>query len=213
MKQVVNKKNNLIIPDTGPQEPQMMPVPQPPMPLSVTLEDSLLSAGLFYLDGEFRNEKIIPICKSITALNMLPESQQPEVITLMINSPGGEVASCFQLLDTMKASRIPVSTVAMGLAASCGIVTLLSGARGLRYASSTAMIMSHQFSAGSGGKFHELMASSAHFEVLNSQMVDIYKKHTKKSEAYIKKNLLGPTDVWMDAETALSHGIIDGIMV
>ena len=64
----------------------------------------------------------MPLVKRIMQWNMLPESEAPDAIKLYINSPGGAVHSAFHLIDMMKQSRIPVHTIAMGLAASCDVL-------------------------------------------------------------------------------------------
>lgn len=171
----------------------------------------LTEHGILLLTREFNQENIMPLVARIMEWNLLPKELRPEYITLIINSPGGSVHSAFHLIDVMKSSQIPVHTFAMGLAASCGVLTLMAGEKGHRYATPNTSIMSHQYAWGSGGKEHELYAINKEFELSSGRMVDHYKKCTKKSEKYIRKHLLGPSDVWMSAEEAMAHGIIDGV--
>ena len=74
------------------------------------------------LTEKFDQENIMPLVKQILEWNMMTEDKAPEHIKLYINSPGGSVHSAFHLIDTIKMSRIPVHTIAMGLAASCGVL-------------------------------------------------------------------------------------------
>lgn len=115
----------------------------------------------------------------------------------------------YPLVNTIKMSEIPVVTVADGLAASCGCLLLMAGDK--RVALSNASIMSHTYSWGSTGKEGELYAKIAEFENSSKRMMAFYKKHTKKSESYIRKNLLKDTDVWLTPEQALEHNLIDEI--
>ena len=71
--------------------------------------------------------------------------------------------------------------------------------------------MSHQYSWGSRGKEHELYAINKEFELSSERMIEHYKKCTGKSEAYIRKHLLGPSDEWMSAKEAVKHGIADKV--
>ena len=166
--------------------------------------------GILMLTGKFDMETIIPIVHQIFEYNMMEPELAPERITLMINSPGGRVDSCLTLIDAMNTSEIPVDTMASGLAASCGILTLMAG--DVRYASKSAQIMSHQYAAGSQGKEHELYGRMKSFEQTSEWMVDHYKHFTGLSEKKIRKELLGPTDVWLSPQEALSFNIIDQVV-
>ena len=201
---------NVIVPERAePSAPAMMPVPPtPPVPTGVLLRDN----GILMLTDKFDQEKIMPLVQQILEWNMMPEEKAPDHIKLYINSPGGSVHSAFHLIDTMKMSRIPVHTIAMGLAASCGVLTLMSGVKGHRYVTQNTSVMSHQYSWGSRGKEHELYGIVKEFELSSDRMIEHYKKCTKKSESYIRKHLLGPTDEWLTPEECVKHGIVDNIV-
>ena len=72
--------------------------------------------------------------------------------------------------------------------------------------------MSHQYSAGSSGKEHELYASLVSFELTSKRMLEHYVKCIGKSETYIRKHLLKESDVWMNAQDAVKHGIADHVV-
>ena len=202
----------IIIPEAKPQEPVMMPAPTPPMPLEAKMKDSLLRSGVVMLTDKFEQDTIMPIVQQILMLNLLPEADQPEEIKLVINSPGGSVFSAWHLIDVMKQSRIPVSTIAMGLAASCGVLTLMAGAKGRRFVTHNASVMSHTYSWGSMGKEGELMSKVKEFEMASGRMIEHYKKCTGKNEKYIRKHLLHAHDEWMTPEEVVKHGIADEVV-
>ena len=149
--------------------------------------------------------------KFILARNLM-KKDRPKFIKMIINSPGGEVPSAFALIDTMKGSRIPVFTYGLGEIASCGLLTFMSGEKGHRYITRNTAILSHQFSWGSIGKEHELMASVKEFNNTSQRLVDHYKKCTGQTEATIKKYLLPPEDVWLTPKEAIKYGIADQIV-
>lgn len=167
-------------------------------------------AGILMLHEDFKKETITPLVHSIVEYNLMPEELQPERITLVINSPGGSIDSCCMLIDAMKTSKIPVDTFAMGLAASCGIATLMAGAH--RRASSTAQLMSHQYASGSRGKEHELFGRMKSWEMTSEWMIEHYRKCTGLSAKKIRKELLCPTDVWLSAAEAKDYNIIDEVV-
>ena len=203
-----------IIPEATPTpEPTMVPAPpSPPAPLRNRMEESMVKSGVLMLTDKFDQKTIMPLVQQIMMLNMLPEAEQPEEIKLYINSPGGSVFSAWHLIDTMKQSRIPVSTIAMGLAASCGVLTLMAGAKGRRFVTQNTSVMSHTYSWGSMGKEGELYAKVKEYEMASERMLAHYKKCTGKNEKYIRKYLLHPHDEWMSPEEVVKHGIADEII-
>ena len=134
------------------------------------------------------------------------------LITLVINSPGGQVHSAFALIDTMKGSAIPIKTIGLGMIASCGILTFMSGTKGKRFITPNTSILSHQYSWGSAGKEHELFARVREFELSTTRMIEHYKKCTGMSEKKIREVLLPAEDVWLSAKEAVKYGIADKIV-
>jgi len=149
--------------------------------------------------------------KFILARNLM-KKDRPKFMKFIINSPGGEVPSAFALIDTMKGSKIPVYTYGLGEIASCGLLTFMSGEKGHRYITRNTAILSHQFSWGSMGKEHELMASVKEFNNTSQRLVDHYRKCTGQNESTIKKYLLPPEDVWLTPREAIKYGIADHIV-
>jgi ATP-dependent Clp protease protease subunit len=170
----------------------------------------LFKNGILMLVQPFEPKTIFPLVQDILEYNIMEKELQPERITLIINSPGGRVDSCLTLVDTMLCSEIPVDTFCTGLAASCATMVLMAGKR--RSASITSQVMSHQYSGGVVGKEHELYGSIRSFEHTSSWMEEHYRIFTKLSIKKIRKHLLCPTDVWLNAEEALNYNIIDEIV-
>ena len=166
--------------------------------------------GILMLVSKFDQENIMPLVAAIYEYNLMPEEVQPEQLTLIINSPGGSVHSAFHLIDAIKMSEIPVVTIGKGLVASCGVLTIMAGDR--RLLTHNTSVMSHQFSWGSKGKEHELHSIVKEFDMAGTRMIDHYKKCTKKSETYIRKHLLSPTDAWLTPEECKKHGLVDDIV-
>ena len=132
-------------------------------------------------------------------------------LTIVINSPGGDVHAAFALIDTMKASTIPIKTVGLGLIASCGFLIFIAGKKGSRILTPNTSILSHQYSWGSAGKEHELYARVKEFELSTRRMIEHYKKCIGMSEKQIREVLLPPQDVWLDAKEALKLKICDKV--
>ena len=185
-----------------------------PTPAPQSLQPGIMmwEAGIMYFSEPFDAKTTQPVINTIIEKNLLPNSQRPNELTLVINSPGGQVHSAFALIDTMKGSAIPVKTVGLGMIASCGLLTFMSGTKGRRVITPNTSILSHQYSWGSGGKEHELFARVREFELSTKRMIEHYKKCTGLSEKKIREILLPPEDVWLSAKEAVKYGIADKIV-
>jgi ATP-dependent Clp protease protease subunit len=179
----------------------------PPQPHLPSLEES----NVYLFADDFDSKSVSPIISWILRNNFLPNSKRPAYLTLIINSPGGDLNAAFALIDTIKGSAIPVRTVGLGQISSCGILTFMSGAKGQRILTPNTSILSHQYSWGSYGKEHELIARVREFELTSQRMMALYKSCTGLSETKIREVLLPAKDVWLSAEEAVELGIADSI--
>jgi len=186
---------------------QLQPQKQPLQPGMLMYE-----SGIIYFSDHFDSSTTKPVINTIIEKNLLPQRERPKEITLVINSPGGEVHSAFALIDTIKGSAIPVKTIGLGMIASCGILTFMAGTKGRRFITPNTSILSHQYSWGSVGKEHELFARVKEFELSTARMMDHYKKCTGLSEKKIREILLPAEDVWLSAKEAVKYGIADKIV-
>ena len=141
------------------------------------------------------------------------EKKKQKRLQFMICSPGGDVPSCFALIDIMKGSRIPIHTVGLGVIASCGLLLFITGEKGKRTLTPNTSILSHQYSWGSYGKEHELFAQVKEFELSTERMISHYKKCTGLTEAQIREHLLPPEDRWLSAKEAKKLGICDKVIL
>ncbi len=185
-----------------------------PKPQQQPLQPGMMmwEAGIMYFSDGFDSNTTKPVIQTIIEKNLMPNSQRPNELTLVINSPGGQVHSAFALIDTMKGSAIPVKTVGLGMIASCGLLTFMSGHKGRRVITPNTSILSHQYSWGSGGKEHELFARVREFELSTQRMIEHYKKCTGLSEKKVRDILLPPEDRWLSAKEAVKYGIADKIV-
>jgi ATP-dependent Clp protease protease subunit len=148
----------------------------------------------------------------VSKLLLLDADKPGEEIKFYINSPGGVVTSGMVIYDTMKLIQSPVSTICMGLAASMGSILLSAGTKGKRYIFPHGEVMIHQPSLG--GWFQ---ANSADIEIQATQIrktkelgARILATNCGKSPEQILKDF--DRDYWMDAQEAVSYGIVDAVM-
>ena len=173
------------------------------------IKNNLATNGVYVLMDDINMETCRECIKWIMNCN-LATTRLPK-LTLIINSPGGDVHAAFALIDTMKASTIPIKTVGLGLIASCGFLIFIAGKKGQRILTPNTSILSHQYSWGSDGKEHELYARVKEFELSTKRMIEHYKKCIGMTEKKIKEVLLPPQDVWLSSEEARKLKICDKI--
>jgi ATP-dependent Clp protease, protease subunit len=172
--------------------------------------DALKSSGIYVFMDEVNSETIKPVLEWILYENYISDHRKKELL-LMICSEGGDLSAAFALIDTMKASQIPIKTVGLGLIASCGLLIFIAGTRGRRVLTPNTSILSHQFSAGSEGKAHDLFATVKEFELTQTRMINHYKTCTGLDEDTIREKLLPAQDVWLDGPAAIELGLCDAI--
>ncbi len=139
------------------------------------------------------------------------QEQLPDMLNIIICSPGGDLTAAFALIDTMRGSSIPVRTIGLGQIASAGLLLFISGTKGQRILTPNTSILSHQYSWGAFGKEHELFAQVKEYDLTTKKMINHYKKCTGLAEDKIRELLLPPQDVWLSAMEAKKLGICDDV--
>jgi ATP-dependent Clp protease protease subunit len=152
------------------------------------------------------------LSRSIIAQLLFLEADDPEKdIMLYINSPGGNVSAGLAIYDTMKHIKPPVSTIAVGMAASMGAFLLAGGEKGKRFALPNAEILIHQPLGGAQGQASDIAIQAEHMaktkEKLSKLLADFTgQKYEKIVEDTDRDNI-------MSAEEAVSYGLIDKVLV
>jgi ATP-dependent Clp protease, protease subunit len=147
----------------------------------------------------------------IVAQLLFLDREDPERrIQMYVNSPGGEVYAGMAIYDAMQEVSSPVSTVAVGMAASFGTVVLAAGAAGMRYALPHATIHMHQPLGGTQGQVSDMKIAIDHYQFLKQELIKIFKKHTGQDESTLERDM--DRDFFMNPKQALAYGLIDEIL-
>ena len=131
-------------------------------------------------------------------------------IKIMIDSYGGYIYQCLGLIGIMEDSKTPIHTYATGAAMSCGFIILISGHKRFGYRHSTPMY--HQVSTGFLGKTQDMEESYIETKRLQKKFEELTLEKTTISKAKLKEILKTKKDWYMDANEALSAGVIDEIV-
>jgi ATP-dependent Clp protease protease subunit len=169
----------------------------------------LLDNSIHFLTGEINEESVAECIKWIVYENL--ESKE-KVLTLYVNSTGGDLYQAFALIDIMQSSNHSVRTIAVGSIMSAAFLIFTAGTKGERYIAANTGIMCHQFSGSADAKYHDLKAEMKENELLNQKMVNILKDATGLTPSKIKAKLLPASDVYLTAQEALDLGIADQLL-
>ena len=147
----------------------------------------------------------------VAQLLFLDREDPDKRIQLYINSPGGEIYAGLGVYDTMQAIQAPVSTAAVGVAASFGTVLLAAGEAGMRFALPSATIHLHQPLGGTEGQASDIMIKANEIVRQRKVINDILVKHTGQDYETIERDT--DRDVYFSAQQAIDYGLIDQILV
>lgn len=177
--------------------------------LNLSLKEDSSRHSFFLLMEEVTLNTCKQAVEWILEANFAEET--PEMLNLIITSPGGDLNAAFALVDVMRGSSIPIRTVGLGQVASAGLMIFIAGTNGQRILTPNTSILSHQYSWGAFGKEHELFAQIKEFDLTTKRMVSHYKKCTGLKEEQIREYLLPPQDIWLSSTEAKKLGLCDDV--
>lgn len=174
-----------------------------------------------YFYDEVNTKNILTLIKFIKQINTKLLMQKLEfklkhdiefepTIYLHINSYGGYIVDALSGVDAIKDSKIPITTIIEGAAASAA--TLLSIVASHRQITKNSSMLIHQLSGGCGGTHEQMKDELQNCTYLENICNKLYLEHTNRK---LKKKLLEETlkhDLWWGAEKCLQYGLVDEIL-
>lgn len=167
---------------------------------------------IFYVDYEIDEDySAIELSKSIIQMNFdekdIPkENLKP--IFVMIHSYGGDSAQCNFLCDLIKSSRIPIITVAMGVAMSAGFLIFISGHK--RYAFPHSQLLVHSGSASLSGTAEQVEEAQKNYKKTLEEMKKYVLENTNIDERTFNKN--SKKDWYLTAEELIQYNVADELI-
>jgi ATP-dependent Clp protease protease subunit len=151
------------------------------------------------------------VANLIVAQLLFLDREDPEKdIAFYINSPGGQITSGMAIYDTMQLIHAPVSTIAMGMAASMGTVLLTAGTRGKRYALPNATIHLHQPLGGVQGQAVDIEIEAREILRIRDLLNSLLMRHTGMTDEQIMKYT--DRNFYMTPTMAKDLGVIDDVL-
>ena len=149
----------------------------------------------------------------VAQLIYLSADDPEKEIQIYVNSPGGSVSAGFAIYDTMQYVKAPISTVAIGRAASFGTVILMAGDKGRRFALPNARIHMHQpLIGGRGlqGQASDLDIHAREIVRIKGVLNELISKHTGQPIDRVERDT--DRDFFLNPAEAVDYGLIDGII-
>jgi ATP-dependent Clp protease, protease subunit len=169
--------------------------------------------NIIFVQGDITNEMSLHVCERLLSMEYInTKLEEPQPITMIINSPGGSVTSAWQICDMMDFMKSEIHTVGVGQISSAALLIFMNGSKGHRKVSNRCSIMSHRYTWGAEGKHTDLIAIRSEQDNTHIRILDHYKECTGQSQEYIEKYLLQEHDAWLTAEEAKKHKIVDSIV-
>ncbi len=132
-------------------------------------------------------------------------------ITLVIDSPGGDIISGFHLFDTiiwLRAEGHVITTIATGMAASMGGVLFQAGTH--RIMTPQASMLIHEAQFGVGGSIGTVEDEVKYVKMLQDRILKILAERSTLTKAQIKRRW-ARTNWWLMSDEALELGFADSI--
>ena len=172
----------------------------------VSLEAKFFSKRCININGEITDELAVDFTDKILELNL--ESNEP--ITVLINSPGGEINSGLLMYDAIVGSKAPVRMICRGKAYSMGAVLLACA--GKRYMLPNSELMLHQPMLGGrvSGNASSIKSISDSMLETKKKINSLLAKHTEKTEEEIDKAT--DFDHYFSPDEAIAFNLCDEII-
>ncbi|MFA5852464.1 MAG: ATP-dependent Clp protease proteolytic subunit [Spirochaetales bacterium] len=170
------------------------------------MSERFLKTRTILLTGEVDKD----LSEKVIRYLLLLESVSSEPITILIDSPGGDVYAGFSIFDMIRFIKAPVRIVGMGLIASAAALILLAVPKERRYGLPNSSYLIHQPLSGIQGVATEIEIHARELEKTKERLNGIIAEATGQSLERVSRDT--DLDYWMNAVEASSYGLIEKII-
>jgi ATP-dependent Clp protease protease subunit len=169
------------------------------------LAERFLKTRTILLTGEIDKELGERLIRQL----LLLESLSADPITILIDSPGGDVDAGFAIFDMIRFVKAPVRIVGMGLVASAAALVLLAVPRESRLGLPNSHYLIHQPLSGIRGVATEIEIHARELEKTRERINRIIAEETGQTMERVQKDT--DRDYWMSADEAMTYGLISRV--
>jgi ATP-dependent Clp protease protease subunit len=171
------------------------------------------------LMAKFLRARTILVSESITSslarriyqnLILLEADDSERMITMVINSPGGEADTGFGIYDMVRFVRPPVRTLVAGLCASAAVMVFLAAPKEQRFSLPNSRFLLHQPSSANFGQASDLEIASREILKLRDRYNEIIAHETGRTLEKVTED--ADRDFWMSAAEAQEYGLVQRVV-
>lgn len=144
------------------------------------------------------------VIKGLTVLNLKPT----EPISILLNSPGGDITQGLAIYDAIKRSPCHIEIIATGQCMSSASIILQAADK--RILTKNCFVMVHDGTDANEGRPVDVLAWAKFGQVINKIMYNIYAERSGKPNTYWHKKC--QNDYIMTADEAVLEGLADEII-
>ena len=166
----------------------------------------------FYIDFEVEEDySLMELGKIIIQMNMEEKDLKKEdlkPVFLYIHSYGGDLEQAFWFSDLLLSSRIPIVTIAMGVAMSAGFLIFCAGHKRLAFRHSQLLV--HSGSAGFQGTAEKIEEAQKNYKKQINDMKEYILSRTEIPEKIFNKNK--SKDWYLTAGELVEYKVVDKLV-
>ena len=166
------------------------------------LAERFLKTRTILLEGEVDKDLAEKVIRQL----LLLESISSDPITILIDSPGGDVYAGFSIFDMIRFVEAPVRIVGLGLVASAAALILLAAPKARRFGLPNSAYLIHQPLSGFQGVATDIEIHARELEKTKARLNQIIAEATGQDLGRVAKDT--DRDYWMNAEEAREYGLI-----
>lgn len=159
------------------------------------------------ISGNIREDSASQFLEQITALEYIDSSK---VITIYIDTYGGNVDAAMLMYDAMRICGCPVRTVGIGKVMSAGSLILAAGDPENRFITKNTRVMIHQISGGTVGPLANMENELQEMNRLQDQYATVLATHVNRTKSQIIDDI--KHDKYMTANEAIKYGLADRVL-
>jgi ATP-dependent Clp protease protease subunit len=151
------------------------------------------------------------LMERVTSQLLVLDGKNPgKLITVYVNSPGGDADSGFAIYDAMRFVKAPIRTICSGLAASAAVPIFLGGRKGMRFSWPNSRYLLHQPAMQTMGAASDIEITSNEIERVREKYNFIVEEETGRAMAKVRTDT--NRDFWLTAQEAVEYGLVTRIV-
>lgn len=159
-----------------------------------------------FIDGDIRQGTGTQVIQGLLDLQNVDPIKD---ITMLINSPGGDVYELMACLDMMEIVPNDIRTIVIGKAMSAGALIAICGTKGKRFMTKNSTLMLHSVSGAAVGNVKDVKIEIEEIKRLNNEIIKMISSNSKLSIKEVKD--LIDRDKYILPTEAIKMGLIDAI--